>query len=223
MISSSGQLPSLLVNHSLRVDMFIFPETEKKLKARISSYRTALNKEKKTHHFINDGSGKRYVLFSLYFLLDDLKKSEIYFTWYQEEFPDDAGEPIQQLCWSLSLLRMNKPVEARYRLAKLMLDNLYLIPYVMGQPLDQEYDIWHASNFQNLDYIDDLPEAVSHAITDDEREWMAEAYGSLEFRRIRKRYLEISHELLTTKDIAERRLLLNESRGLLQPLMEKTD
>lgn len=99
--------------------MFIFPETEKKLKARISSYRTALNKEKKTHHFINDGSGKRYVLFSLYFLLNDLNKSESFFNWYQE------------------------------------------------------YDIWHASNFQNLDYIDDLPEAVSNAITDDERKWMA--------------------------------------------------
>ncbi len=137
MISSSGQLPALLVNHRLRVYMFIFPETEKKLKARISSYRTALNKEKKTHHFINDGSGKRYVLFSLYFLLNDLNKSERFFNWYQEEFPDDAGEPIQQLCWSLSLLRMNKPVEARYRLAKLMLDNLYLIPYVMGQPLSR--------------------------------------------------------------------------------------
>ncbi|MBO9497112.1 hypothetical protein J7438_23925 [Thalassotalea sp. G20_0] len=196
--------------------MLIFPETEKKLKARISSYRSALNKEKKEYHFISDGSGKRYVLFSLYLVLNDLKKSESYFNWYQEEFPDDAGEPIQTLCWSLGLLRMNKPVEARYKLAELMLANLYLIPYVLGQPLEQEYDIWHASNFHNLDYIYDLPEEVNNAITDNEREWMGETYGSLEFRRVRKRYIEIYHELLTTKELAGRKILLNESRGLLR-------
>ncbi len=194
--------------------MFIFPETEKKLKARISSYRSALNKEKKEYDFISDGSGKRYVLFSLYLVLNDSKKSESYFNWYQEEFSDDVGEPIQILCWSLGLLRMNKPVAARYKLAELMLANLYLIPYVLGQTLEQEYDIWYSSNFHNLDYIYDLPEEVSDVITDNERAWMNEAYGSLEFRRIRRRYIEIYHELLTTKDIAARTILLDEAREI---------
>ena len=56
--------------------MISFPDTEKKLKGRISSYKSALNKEKKHYECLNDEAGKRYSLFSLYFVLNDLKKSE---------------------------------------------------------------------------------------------------------------------------------------------------
>ena len=59
--------------------MMDFPDTEKKLRSRISSYKSALNKEKKTFGHINDGAGKRYLLFALFFVLNDLKKSEQYF------------------------------------------------------------------------------------------------------------------------------------------------
>ena len=63
-----------------------FPDTDKKLKSTISRYKSALNKEKKTHGHINDGAGKRYLLFALYFVLNDLKKSEGYFQWYKNSF-----------------------------------------------------------------------------------------------------------------------------------------
>jgi len=70
--------------------MFTFPDTEKKLKSRISSYKSAMNKEQKNLGYINDGGGKRYLLFCLYFVLDDLNKSKEYFEWYKNEFPDDS-------------------------------------------------------------------------------------------------------------------------------------
>ena len=90
-----------------------FPDTEKKLKQRISSYKSSLNKEKRKHGFINDGAGKRYLLFYLYFLLGDLKKSEEYFRWYDSEFSSDAGEPIQMLCWAITLHHMGKEEKAK--------------------------------------------------------------------------------------------------------------
>jgi len=197
--------------------MLSFPETENKLRSRISSYNSALNKEKKSYGHINDGSGKRYLLFSLYFVLNDLKKSEDYFEWYMKEFPDDVGEPIQKLCWALSLYRMGKNDKAKYKLAELMISNLYIIPYIWGQEV-QEYDIWHSSSDEHIDYVDYIPEEVKGKIRQSEIEWMKKLYDSFEFRRIRKRYIEIYHELQNTKELEARKVLLNESYSLLDNL-----
>jgi hypothetical protein len=197
--------------------MFSFPDTEKKLRSRISSYKSALNKEKKDYCYISDGSGKRYLLFCLYFVLGDLNKSRQYFEWYKKEFPDDVGEPIQKLCWALSLHRMKNDDEARYMLAELMLSNLYLIPNIIGLDV-QKYDIWHSSNFEDIDYVGHIPAEVRKSIKESEIKWMDTLYNSFEFRRIRKRYIEIFHELQRTKELEKRKDLLNESYFLLNIL-----
>ncbi len=119
------------------------PDTEKKLRSRISSYKSALVKEKRTFGHINDGAGKRYLLFSMYFVLGDLDRASEYFDWYTAEFEDDVGEPIQKLCWTPGLHRLERD-EARYRLADLMLSNLYMIPHLLGRPVEP-LDIWHSS------------------------------------------------------------------------------
>lgn len=200
--------------------MLNFPETEKKLKSKISSYKSALNKEKNNHGYINDGSGKRYLLFYLYFVLNDLKKSENYFEWYVAEFPDDVGEPIQKLCWALSLHRMGKVGEAKLKLAELMLTNLYIIPKIIGKKV-KPYDIWHSSSDTDIDYIDYLSEEVRTSIQQSEIDWMNTLYESFEFRVIRKRYIEIFHELQNVKEISARRKLLDESCKLLNSLVEE--
>lgn len=124
--------------------MFAIPDTEKKLRSKISSYKSALNKEKRTFGHINDSGGKRYLLFPLYFVLGDMKRAAEHFDWYTTEFEDDVGEPVQKLCWALSLHRLGREVEARYRLADLMLCNLYIIPHILGRPVEP-LDIWHGS------------------------------------------------------------------------------
>lgn len=200
-----------------RENMFTIPDTEKKLKSRISSYKSAMNKELKVHGHINDGGGKRYILFCLYFVLNDLNKSNEYFEWYKKEFPDDSGEPIQKLCWTLSLHRMNKDKEAKYTLGILMLSNLYIIPRIIGIEVN-EYDIWYSSNYQHIDYLDYIPDEVIANIKQSDVQWMTELYNSVEFRRIRKRYIDIYHELQGLSDIDERRVLFNESYSLLDKI-----
>ena len=200
--------------------MFSFPNTEKKLKSRISSYKSALNKEKKDYGYINDSSGKRYLLFGLYFVLDDLNKSREYFEWYKKEFSDDVGEPIQKLCWALSLHRMENDDEAKHVLAELMLSNLYLIPNIIGLDV-QKYDIWHSSNFEYIDYVEYIPAEVRASIKESEIQWMNTLYNLFEFRRIRKRYIEIFHELQHTKELEKRKDLLNESYSLIDILNQK--
>ena len=200
--------------------MFEFPDTDKKLKNMISRYKSALNKEKKTHGNIDDGSGKRYVLFWLYFVLDDLEKSREYFEWYKKEFSDDTGDPIQKLCWALSLHRMKDDDEAKIMLADLMLSNLYLIPKIIGIDV-QKYDMWHSSSLEDIDYVEEIPAEVRERIKESEIQWMNELYQSFEFRRIRERYIEIFKQLQHTKEIEKRRKLLNESYALLDSLQPK--
>ena len=193
------------------------PDTEKKIRQRISSYRSAINKEKKQHHYISDGAGKRYVLFCLYYLLGDDKQSEQYFSWYEEEFSDDVGEPIQFLCWTLILCRMGKEDEAKYKLAQLMLSNLYFIPRLLGQEVEK-YDMWHSSSDAHIDYFDHLPPEVFEKITTGEKEWISNHYDSFDFTRIRKRYIKIFQSLQHTKKPEERKALLSESYELLVSL-----
>jgi hypothetical protein len=197
--------------------MMDFPDTEKKLRSRISSYKSALNKEKKTFGHINDGAGKRYLLFALFFVLNDLKKSEQYFQWYTKEFDDDVGEPVQKLCWAISLYRMDRLDEARYRLADLMLTNLYMIPRLLGENI-KKYDIWHSSSDADYDFYDYIYDEILAAITADDKKWIKTEYDSAEFQRIRQRYIEIFGQLKSVKDMPLRKKLLNESYTILDQL-----
>ncbi|MDZ7795207.1 MAG: hypothetical protein U5P10_16415 [Spirochaetia bacterium] len=195
--------------------MFEFPDTEKKLKNRITKYKRELQKEKNLTGYINDGFGKRYLLFCFYFVIGDFKNADDYFEWYKEKFPDDMGEPIQKLCWALSLHRMGKNKEAKYRLADLMLSNLYMIPHLLCQEIER-YDIWHGISTEELEYVDYIFDEVKEAITDSDLQWMEELYHSSEFTRIRDRYIEIYGKLKDTRVVEERRKLREEAESLLE-------
>jgi hypothetical protein len=197
--------------------MFVFPETEQKLRRKISGFKSALAREKNTHDFISDGGGKRYLLFSMYFVLNEPDKSKAYLDWYSSEFPDDEGEPVQMFCWSLILYRMGQENKARKKLAETMMANLYLIPNILGESV-QEYDMWHSSNFAEIDYVEELPHEVRSKITEDEVSWLAEQYESFELRSIRKRFIEIFHTLKHEKEYDTRSKLLSECSELLNIL-----
>ena len=200
--------------------MYNFPETKKKLKSRISSYKSSLLKEKKKFGYVDDGEGKRYLLFPLYFVLNDIEETKDYIKWYEKEFSDDIGEPIQKLCWALILRRMGNELEAKKMLAETMLSNLYIIPKLLGHEI-KEYDIRHSSSDQDIGYFSYLPKEVTASITEIETKWLRQEYDSPEFRHIRQRYIEIYHKLKFTKEVDERERLLSESHSLLDAFSEK--
>jgi hypothetical protein len=186
--------------------MYNFPETEKKLKSRISSYKSSLLKEKKKFGHVDDGEGKRYLLFSLHFVLNDIRETRDYIEWYEKEFSDDIGEPIQKLCWAFSLRRMDNEVRAKKMLAETMLSNLYIIPKILNQEI-KEYDIWHSSSDGYIGYVNYMPREVIASITEAEIQWVRQEYESPEFRRIRQRYIEI-YRNTTLLPCASRLILL---------------
>lgn len=157
------------------------------------------------------------MLFALYFVLNDLSKSEKYFEWFVKEFDDDVGEPIQKLCWAVSLFRLEKMKEAKYLLGTLMLQNLYIIPKILGLDV-QEYDMWHSSSDADIDYYEYIPQPLLESLTTEDKEWIKEMYDSFLFRRIRQRYIDIFKNLMTVEDYDEHGKILEESYSLLDPL-----
>jgi len=197
-----------------------FPSTKKKLSQRISSYMSSMKREKREHGFISDGSGKRYLMFTLLFLLDDIMKCQSYFDWYEKEFSDDIGEPEQVLCWKLLLKKMGMEEKAKYKLAELMLLNLYFIPKLIGKDI-KKYSMWHSSNYVEPEYFDYTSSQIIEKITNDEKIWMNNCYDSFEFKRVRKRYVEIYTILPNEKDREKRGKLIDETSRLLELLQPK--
>jgi hypothetical protein len=188
------------------------PKTPKGLSNRISKIRSQFSAIKKEYGFINDGSGSRYYLFYLYFLLDDNRRSSEFLQWFEKEFPNDIGEPFQLLCWTLILHRQGK--NANYQLARTMLFNIYIIPHILGEDLDR-VDMWHSSNYSEPDYVEYLPVQVREAITEEDLEWIQDKYNSEPSQKVLKRHIAIKHELQTAPVGEKRSALVQEDFSLL--------
>jgi hypothetical protein len=191
-----------------------FPKDPKKLKARLRRYERELRREQKMHGgYIDDGGGKRYLLGPMYLLLGDNTGAVKSFQWFEAVCPDDSGEPGFWLCWALALYRVGDTAKATRRLRQAMLSNLYLIPYLLGQP-QAEYDIWHDSNWVRADYMQYIPPELFDLWDDPARQWASEQYYGPELTTIRERYIEIFRQLPNTPPSPERSALVKEASRL---------
>lgn len=154
------------------------------------------------------------ILFWLYFLLDDREAAREYFEWYETEFPDDMGDPIQHLCWALSLYRMGNSLAARRRFAIAMLSNSYMVPKVLGRKMPPK--IRAGSNFEWAEYVEECPPEVFGVITESDREWMAAEYDSLDFVRLRKKHRELREKLDKLEVGTERNRVVKQLFSLLR-------
>ena len=110
--------------------MYQLPKDPKKIRELIKRYERELRNEHRKFGFIHDGSGKRYLLGTLYVLLNNTAGAIKSFEWFEETFPDDIGEPFQYLCWTLALYRSGNREAATRKLRQTMLSNLYLVPHL---------------------------------------------------------------------------------------------
>lgn len=104
----------------------------KKIRERIRRYERNLRKRD-----VRNGSGSRYLLGSLYLLLEDTESALAHYKWFAKKFTDDGGEPFHRLSWALALYRTGKVDEAAHRLRNVHSQNVYLIPTVLGIPHGQ--------------------------------------------------------------------------------------
>jgi hypothetical protein len=196
--------------------LYDIPKDPRKIKERIKRYERAFKKDMSEHGFIRDGQGKRYLLGLLYLMVDDTEGACKSYKWFEETFPDDAGEPLCYFCWMLALYRKGDLVSASNKLIQAMLQNLYLIPYLLKLN-PERLDIWHGSNYEDIEYLGYLPPVILDLCTDTELAWIKEQYYSLKFHAVRERYIDI-HRQLKTEPRGPKRTQLVEQASRLENL-----
>jgi hypothetical protein len=190
----------------------LFPTDPKRIRERIRRYERALKRELKSGCG-DDGFGKRYLLGPLYMWMDDVDGALASFDWYENAYPDDGGEPYQYLTWALALFCGGRKHEAFNKLYQTMLENLYLVPFLLGQN-PRPLDIWHGSNLEWIEYAVEVPPELVSLWDDVSLQWAREVSEHPAVLEKVARYVAI-HRLLKSEPRGPRRsALVHESFAL---------
>jgi hypothetical protein len=182
-------------------------DARKRLRDRATRLKGALANEVKRFGQIDDGAGKRYLIGPFYVLAGDLDKALAHYAWYEENCADDIGEPIHYLCWALALYRIGNLARANDKLLETMVQNLYLLPTLLGKP-PAVFDMWHSSNMVERDYLAEVPDELVPSLTGQEQNWISSQLESLRFRHVQEEYVATYRALKDEKDIDKRRNIL---------------
>lgn len=182
----------------------------KKYRERANRAWRELRKEKETYGEIDDGAGKRYRAPVDYVLAGDPEKALEVYGWVEHELPDDIGEPAFDLYWVLAAYRAGEMEEARRRFPAAMIHNLYMVPYLIGEPWEP-LKIWHGTNQQRPEYLAEIEDLLQEP-TVEEREWMRQAFHSEPLTRLREQCIEHFEKLHGERDIERRREILDSWR-----------
>ncbi len=190
----------------------LFPTDPKRIRERIRRYERALKKELE-NGYGGDGYGKRFLLGPLYMLMGDVDGALASFDWYEKAYPDDGGEPYQYLTWALALFRGDRRQEAFNKLYQTMLENLYLVPFLLGRN-PQPLDIWHGSNLGWIEYAVEIPRELLSLWDDVALQWAREVSKNPVVVEKVARYVAIHRELKSEPRGPRRTALVNEAFAL---------
>ncbi len=190
----------------------LFPTDPKRIRERIRRYERALKKELEAGNG-GDGYGKRFLLGPLYMLMGDVEGALASFEWYEKAYPDDGGEPYQYLTWALALFRGGRKQEAFNKLYHTMLENLYLVPFLLGQN-PQPLDIWHGSNLEWIEYAVAVPQELLSLWDEVALQWAREVSEHPAVAQKVERYVAIHRELKSEPRGPRRSALVHESFAL---------
>ena len=189
------------------------PQDPKKIRDSIKRYERAFAREQKTFGAIQDGAGNRYLVGPFYLLLGDIEGAVKSFAWFERTFPDDMGEPVQYLCWTLALYQSGAVEAAAGKLRQTMLMNLYLLPHLFRLP-QEPLDIWHGSNWAEISYLQWAPPEFLALWDEAALRWAKECYDSPAFTQVRNRYIAIYQQLKTERPGPLRQQLVSEAGAL---------
>ena len=112
-------------------------------------YRNAIDEyEALLHLNPNDNQGVRYIIGPLYQLAGDLEGALKHYRMYEEEYPDDWGDPHHTFSWGLALQQADRVRAALKKWYGGFFQNIYLAPLLLDAPLPPE----NIRPFSNLEY-----------------------------------------------------------------------
>jgi len=94
-----------------------------------------------------------------------------------------------------------------------MLQNLYLIPHLLGLEVS-DLDIWHGSSDESPSYLECIPEDYFLLWDEEELDWASRLYHGPELQSVLARYIEIQKELKHLRPGPRRSQLVHEAYAL---------
>lgn len=193
------------------------PKTPRGIQSRIKKYEEYLNWERRTYGCYDDSSGVRYDIGPLYMLMGDIDGAVRSFNLFKRRFPDDMGDPFQYLTWALALYKKGQVKKAEIKLIQTMLLNLYLVPHIIGEEIE-EYNFQNSSSWHEKEMLDYLPAEYANLWDEESIEWAKSVYYGKKATKIREKYIELETILSDEPVGAKRSALVDELYSLKSSL-----
>ena len=108
-----------------------------KIQLKIKKQRAALVTEKRLFGGFHDGGGRRYYIADLYLQIADYKGAITYKRWFDKNFPDDIGDAMLSLNWSIAYHGLTKIKEAEIYAIDTAFQNVYLHRLLLNRSVDR--------------------------------------------------------------------------------------
>jgi len=139
-----------------------------------------------------------------------------YYTWFNKEFNDDTGEPYMYLQWILLFYYRKEYKLALQMLKKLIKQNIHMIPFVLGCPLERIEGFSYFSNWEMPEYIDSDEIAKMKYLDEDFKSWLNEQYMKHEIQALLEEDIALNKELKMTNDFERRSILIKKQNALFE-------
>jgi hypothetical protein len=187
---------------------------EERIRQKIKKLKLALAADKRFwggyHH---DGRGLRYAIPQLYIQLQDYTGAMRYFTWFNKNFPDDAGSTELLFEWALVLFYKRKTKEAEEKAWDSFCSNVSVFDKFFGRaitPLDESDQSNDEANYINnyFKYAARQPEFADFA------DWLNEFEQTEKFKQASQDFIAIQKQLNSTNDFKLKEKLYEEKNEL---------
>lgn len=146
----------------------------------------------------NDNQGARYVIGPLYQLARDLEGALRAYKAYEENYPNESGDPHHLFCWGLALYDSDRQREAVAKWRRACFENVYIAPLLLDED-DPEGEIWLFSNLEWPEYADEYFALYSELWerNPDALECLRRLWHDPELREDLRHWLEVGRRLET--------------------------
>ncbi len=153
----------------------------------------------------------------LYAKLGDFRGALRYFHWFEEEFPQDIGDPLFHFIWTVALVEKNRTEEARKKAYTTAFSNTYLFDLLLDRPVEP-MDKSELISFESLEFAEEIKETCKKYGTERFFSWLQAFVESDEYKDNLNVFIDKSRQIKHTEQGGERRTLLKQERDFINRL-----
>jgi hypothetical protein len=185
-----------------------------KIKLSIKRHRAALTAEKRKFGGFHDGSGTRYHISDLYIRISDYKGTINYKKWFDKNFPDDVGDAVLSLNWSIAYYGLGQVRETKIFTIDTAFQNVYFHGLLLDRVVDK-IDMYESG--QDIleftkSYIADCKKVVTKSYLD----WLSNFMDTDEYKIPINRFIALNKLLKDENNQGKRIGLIKQIRDLEQ-------